>query len=77
MKWLLVMVVLHLSGEQSFVKHAEVLAVFDNEKACMAAGEQRFKDADKEGNPIPPSVSMGCMPDTPAPDKPKDYSGAI
>ena len=75
MKFLLLMIVLHLDGNNTQIQHVEVLAKFDSEQACLKDIGRKFTEADRAGHPVPPHVSMGCVDKEPVPVKRENRFG--
>jgi hypothetical protein len=62
MIWLLLLIHLNITPPDVGVKHAEVVRTFHSEQDCIKELQSIFKDAKESGQPVPPTINMGCVP---------------
>ena len=60
MIWLLM--IIHLGGDPVSVVDSRIGDTFQSEQACIKKMKSIFKQADKDGQPVPPEINLGCVP---------------
>ena len=60
MIWFLL--IIHLGGDPVSVVDSHIDDTFQSEQACIKKMKSIFKQADEDGQPVPPEINLGCVP---------------